>query len=200
MSFFSFYRQQATILFPDLKKQFESPPYSVSVEAGHSTELRCLAPLGVPPPRVYWLRNNVPVDADSDTLLVSSEGHLLVGQAKLSHQANYTCVAENIAAKRLSDPVSLTVYRKIEYSAINISLGKRRTYLPIIANRRVVNYCVRSERWLVFLVCLVGMSFEMCERWPEENENVHESGTYERWSTLSWSKSAENGLQHCLSW
>lgn len=103
-----------------MKKQFESPPYSVSVEAGHSTELRCLAPLGVPPPRVYWLRNNVPVDADSDTLLVSSEGHLLVGQAKLSHQANYTCVAENIAAKRLSDPVSLTVYRKIEYTAINV--------------------------------------------------------------------------------
>lgn len=66
--------------------------------------------MGVPPPRVYWLRNNVPVDKETDTLLVSSEGHLLVGQAKLSHQANYTCVAENIAAKRLSEPISLTVY------------------------------------------------------------------------------------------
>lgn len=98
--------------FPDLKKQFESPPYSVSVEAGQSTELRCLPPVGVPPPRVYWLRNNIPVDTESDTLLVSSEGHLLIGQAKLSHQANYTCVAENIAAKRLSEPVSLTVYGK----------------------------------------------------------------------------------------
>jgi leucine-rich repeat transmembrane protein FLRT len=52
------------------------------------------------------------VDTESDTLLVSSEGHLLIGQAKLSHQANYTCVAENIAAKRLSEPVSLTVYGK----------------------------------------------------------------------------------------
>lgn len=66
--------------------------------------------MGVPPPRVYWLRNNIPVDTESDTLLVSSEGHLLIGQAKLSHQANYTCVAENIAAKRLSDPVHLTIY------------------------------------------------------------------------------------------
>lgn len=101
------------LFFSDLKKQFESPPYSVSVEAGQSTELRCLPPVGVPPPRVYWLRNNIPVDTESDTLLVSSEGHLLIGQAKLSHQANYTCVAENIAAKRLSDPVSLTVYGKI---------------------------------------------------------------------------------------
>ncbi|XP_012542351.1 netrin receptor UNC5C isoform X1 [Monomorium pharaonis] len=102
--------QPATIDVAYLKKQFESPPYSVSVEAGQSTELRCLPPVGVPPPRVYWLRNNIPVDAETDTLLVSSEGHLLIGQAKLSHQANYTCVAENIAAKRLSEPVSLTVY------------------------------------------------------------------------------------------
>ncbi|XP_043526153.1 netrin receptor UNC5C-like isoform X3 [Frieseomelitta varia] len=109
--------QPATVDVAYLKKQFESPPYSVSVEAGQSTELRCLPPVGVPPPRVYWLRNNVPVDTESDTLLVSSEGHLLVGQAKLSHQANYTCVAENIAAKRLSEPVSLTVYVKGGWSA-----------------------------------------------------------------------------------
>jgi len=102
------------LFLSDLKKQFESPPYSVSVEAGQSTELRCLPPVGVPPPRVYWLRNNIPVDTESDTLLVSSEGHLLIGQAKLSHQANYTCVAENIAAKRLSEPVSLTVYGKFD--------------------------------------------------------------------------------------
>lgn len=99
-----------------MKKQFESPPYSVSVEAGQGTELRCLPPIGVPPPRVYWLRNGIVLSEstspDSDTLLVSSEGHLLLGQAKLSHQANYTCVAENIAAKRLSEPAGLTVYSK----------------------------------------------------------------------------------------
>ncbi|XP_031784792.1 netrin receptor UNC5C isoform X3 [Nasonia vitripennis] len=103
--------QPAIIDVAYLKKQFESPPYSVSVEAGQSTELRCLPPIGLPPPRVYWLRNGVTLDTDaSDTLLVSSEGHLLVGQAKLQHQANYTCVAENIAAKRSSEPASITVY------------------------------------------------------------------------------------------
>ncbi|XP_033225992.1 netrin receptor UNC5C isoform X2 [Belonocnema kinseyi] len=102
--------QPATIDVAYLKKQFESPPYSQSVEAGQGAELRCIPPIGVPQPRVYWLRNGVNLEAETDTLLVSSEGHLLVGQAKLSHQANYTCVAENIAAKRLSDPASLTVY------------------------------------------------------------------------------------------
>ena len=110
--------------FADLKKQFESPPYSVSVEVGQSTELRCLPPLGFPPPRVYWLRDGVPLESHqsqqlgansnanepADTVLVSSEGHLLVGQARLTHQANYTCVAENVAAKRTSEPASITVY------------------------------------------------------------------------------------------
>lgn len=99
----------------DLKKQFESPPYSVSVEVGHGTELRCIPPSGVPHPRVYWLRNGAPLEItppspNADTLLVSSEGHLLLGQAGLQHQANYTCIAENIAAKRISDSASLTVY------------------------------------------------------------------------------------------
>ncbi|XP_046418295.1 netrin receptor UNC5B-a isoform X3 [Neodiprion lecontei] len=102
--------QPASLDVAYLKKQFESPPYSVSVEVGQGTEIRCVPPAGVPPPRVDWLRNGVKLDAPTDTLLISSEGHLLLGQAKLSHQANYTCVAENIAAKRLSDPASLTVY------------------------------------------------------------------------------------------
>ncbi|KAK0079336.1 hypothetical protein PV326_008800, partial [Microctonus aethiopoides] len=104
-----------------LKKQFESPPYSVSVEAGHSTELRCIPPTGVPSPRVYWLRNGLPISTSGNeadaALLVSSEGHLLLGQAKIIHQANYTCVAENIAAKRLSAPASITVYVNGGWSA-----------------------------------------------------------------------------------
>ncbi|XP_046752701.1 netrin receptor UNC5C-like isoform X1 [Diprion similis] len=107
--------QSATVDVAYLKKQFESPPYSVSVEVGHGTELRCIPPSGVPYPQVYWFRNGAPLEItpaspNADTLLVSSEGHLLLGQAGLQHQANYTCVAENIAAKRISDPASLTVY------------------------------------------------------------------------------------------
>ncbi|XP_044010870.1 netrin receptor UNC5B-a isoform X2 [Aphidius gifuensis] len=111
--------QPATVDVAYLKKQFESPPYSVSVEVGRSTELRCIPPVGLPSPRVYWLRNGVPIhptgsasteNDPSTTLLISSEGHLLVGQAKLIHQANYTCVAENIAAKRMSAPATITVY------------------------------------------------------------------------------------------
>lgn len=34
--------------------------------------------------------------------------------------ANYTCVAENIAGKRLSEPVSLTVYGKFKFALIDV--------------------------------------------------------------------------------
>lgn len=68
---------------------------------------------GVPAPQVSWLRNNVAIDpAKESNLIISSEGHLLIVQARLSDMGNYTCVAENVAARRLSDTVVLTVYGK----------------------------------------------------------------------------------------
>lgn len=93
----------------DLKKTFESPPYSLSVEVDRQAEIRCHPPVGMPIPRVYWLRNGAPLEPDTN-IIVSSEGHLLVNQARLQDTANYSCVAENIAARRVSDPALLTVY------------------------------------------------------------------------------------------
>ena len=107
------------LFFSDLKKQFESPPYSQSVEVDHQAELRCHPPAGVPPPRVYWLRNGATLEPDTN-IIVSSEGHLLVSQARLQDTANYTCVAENIAARRISDPALLTVFGKSHYSYLTL--------------------------------------------------------------------------------
>lgn len=74
-------------------------------------ELRCVPPSGVPPPRIYWLRDNQQLLPDTD-VLVSSEGHLLIGQARPQDTGNYTCVAENIASKRTAAPAQITVYGK----------------------------------------------------------------------------------------
>lgn len=116
------------ISYVDLKKHFLSPPYSLSVEVGRNAELRCSPPLGVPSPKVYWLRNGSPletaaagaasVSADANPnemssatgFVQSADGHLLLGEAELRHQGNYSCVAENIAARRVSEPAVLTVY------------------------------------------------------------------------------------------
>ncbi|XP_076246719.1 netrin receptor UNC5C isoform X2 [Calliopsis andreniformis] len=121
--------QPATVEVAYLKKHFLSPPYSLSVEAGRNAELRCTPPLGVPQPKVYWLKNGSPLETITTSTPLSSipdsipnevssvgnfvqtaEGHLILGEAELRHQGNYSCVAENIAARRVSEPAVLTVY------------------------------------------------------------------------------------------
>lgn len=84
-------------------------PDSTRVEIGHQTELRCVPPVGLPPPRISWLRNGQPLQTDT-SILVTSEGHLLISQARVQDTGNYTCVAENIVAKRQATPAQIAVY------------------------------------------------------------------------------------------
>ncbi|KZC09608.1 Netrin receptor UNC5C, partial [Dufourea novaeangliae] len=121
--------QPATVEVAYLKKHFLSPPYSLSVEAGRNAELRCSPPMGIPQPKVYWLKNGSPLETITTSttpspvqggipndlsfagnFLQTVEGHLILGEAELRHQGNYSCVAENIAARRVSEPAVLTVY------------------------------------------------------------------------------------------
>uniref|UniRef100_A0A6P7H209 Netrin receptor UNC5 n=1 Tax=Diabrotica virgifera virgifera TaxID=50390 RepID=A0A6P7H209_DIAVI len=102
--------QPATVEVAYLKKQFEANPESTyNVEIGHQVDLKCVAPAGMPPPRVYWLRGGQILQSDTD-VLVTSEGHLLIGQARPQDTGNYTCVAENIAAKRMAPTSQIVVY------------------------------------------------------------------------------------------
>ena len=101
------------LFFPDLKKHFEVPPYSQQVSKGAQVEVRCHPPRGRPTPHVYWLQNGRKVDPAADkNFLVTAEGHLIVVAARLTDSANYSCVAENIASTRTSDPAAITVYGK----------------------------------------------------------------------------------------
>ncbi|XP_076269699.1 netrin receptor UNC5C-like isoform X3 [Rhynchophorus ferrugineus] len=102
--------QPATVEVAYLKKQFEfNPEPIIKVEIGQHTELNCVAPQGMPPPRVYWLRGGQVLQSDS-SVLVTTEGHLLIGQARTQDTGNYTCVAENIAAKRTAPTSQLIVF------------------------------------------------------------------------------------------
>ncbi|KAG7189310.1 hypothetical protein KM043_016966 [Ampulex compressa] len=114
--------QPATVEVAYLKKHFLSPPYSLSVEAGRNAEFRCSPPLGVPHPKVSWLRNGTPLETivsvpesspnevTPTSFVQTADGHLLLGETELTHQGNYSCVAENIASRRVSEPAVLTVY------------------------------------------------------------------------------------------
>ncbi|XP_047737990.1 netrin receptor UNC5C [Hyalella azteca] len=73
--------------------------------------MRCLPPEGQPPPSTLWLKNDKPIDFNLESnYRVSSEGSLLLLSAGLADTANFSCVAENVAAKRVSPPAALKVY------------------------------------------------------------------------------------------
>lgn len=107
--FFPGLNYNAVLLISDLKRQIEVVPVSTRVEIGHQTELRCVPPVGLPNPRIYWLRNGQPLQTDT-SILVSSEGHLLISQARIQDTGNYTCVAENLVAKRQATAAQITVF------------------------------------------------------------------------------------------
>lgn len=99
------------LLITDLKKYFEQAPYSMSVELGSQTEMRCIPPDGVPLTIMSWIRDTQPIDPKRDpNYIVTADGHLLIAQARLSDMGNFSCVAENIASRRVSEPALLTVY------------------------------------------------------------------------------------------
>ena len=81
---------------------------------GRQGELRCHPPRGKPTARVVsWLRNGVPIDANTDSnFIISSSGSLLILQAKMSDTANYSCVASNVARQRTSPAALVNVYSK----------------------------------------------------------------------------------------
>jgi len=60
--------------------------------------------------QVFWLKDGERLDVDNDiNLIISHEGSLIVSQARLVDSGNYTCGAENVAGRRLSDTAALTV-------------------------------------------------------------------------------------------
>ncbi|KAL1391467.1 hypothetical protein pipiens_012369 [Culex pipiens pipiens] len=98
----------------DLKKNFGHPAAAkLRVEAGQKLEIKCIAPKGYPKPQITWLKNNFTLTGTGiglGQLAFNSEGSILLGAVKLQDIGNYTCVAENIAGKRTSDPIELIVY------------------------------------------------------------------------------------------
>ena len=60
---------------------------------------------------MFWLKNGELIDASRDiNFIISNEGNLIISQTRLGDAANYTCGAQNIASRRLSEAALLTVY------------------------------------------------------------------------------------------
>lgn len=61
--------------------------------------------------QVFWLKDGEVVDVLKEiNFIISNEGNLIISQSRLSDMGNYTCGAQNLASRRLSESAYLTVY------------------------------------------------------------------------------------------
>lgn len=107
---------KAYIKLAYIETSFDWEPMATSGLIGKAVEIRCLPPEADPKASVYWLRNGAKLEKANTRIIISHEGSLLINEVHPSDQANYTCVAENIAGQRLSDSAQLTVTADIGWS------------------------------------------------------------------------------------
>ena len=66
--------------------------------------------------QIYWLKDRVEVQPERDSNYIqAADGHLIIIQAREKDRANYTCVAENVANRRLSPPARLNIHGKSNF-------------------------------------------------------------------------------------
>ncbi|XP_055601363.1 uncharacterized protein LOC129750145 isoform X2 [Uranotaenia lowii] len=118
--------QPASIVVAYLKKSFGHSPHpqlstaggagKLRAELGQKVEIPCEPPKGYPKPQITWLKNNFTFNpsAPGITQLTNvahqGTGTIVISAVKLQDIGNYTCVAENIAGKRIAEPIELIVY------------------------------------------------------------------------------------------
>ncbi|XP_052864048.1 netrin receptor UNC5C-like [Anopheles cruzii] len=100
--------QPVTIQVATIKKQINITPKTVRVSTGGRAELICNAN-ATPVAKVVWQKNGVTLHANPPYVLLA-EYSLLIARVEMQDMANYTCIAENIAGKRISEPVPITVF------------------------------------------------------------------------------------------
>ncbi|XP_022228372.2 netrin receptor unc-5 [Drosophila obscura] len=102
--------QAATVHIAYIRKTFGQSPTSLRLELGSRAELHCEPPGGFPEPKLSWYKSNAAITSDSEPGLAVAGGTLTFRPVALQHMANYSCSAENIAGKRVSDSAVLIVY------------------------------------------------------------------------------------------
>lgn len=103
-----------------------SPP-SARLEPGYQLEIKCTSPDALPRARLSWQKNGQ--DLISSPLIQMTQDSLIIHATKVSDSGNFSCVAENIVGKRISDPVPVIVRsekRWSEWSVCSIDCRKTR--------------------------------------------------------------------------
>ncbi len=94
-----------------LRKDFVTPPYAQQIELGSQAQLRCHPPKGNPAARVlHWTKNGAEIQ--DPNFIQSTDGHLIIVQARMEDAGNYTCVASNDVLTRQSPIAVINIYGK----------------------------------------------------------------------------------------
>ncbi|XP_053737549.1 hemicentin-1 isoform X1 [Synchiropus splendidus] len=74
----------------------ESTPQDVSVLQNRQVTLECKSD-AVPPPTLVWLKDGLPLEASPRVRILSNGRYLQINMVVVSDEAEYTCVASNVA-------------------------------------------------------------------------------------------------------
>ncbi|XP_065160082.1 tyrosine-protein phosphatase Lar isoform X3 [Atheta coriaria] len=101
---------EADKLPPGFPQITQPPQQNKVVEVGHSAMLNCQA-TGNPPPKIYWVRNMLPIDPANNPRYTIGEGKFQIKSSEEKDQGKYECVAENAIGTEYSK--SSQVYVKV---------------------------------------------------------------------------------------
>uniref|UniRef100_A0A7E4UX97 Netrin receptor UNC5 n=1 Tax=Panagrellus redivivus TaxID=6233 RepID=A0A7E4UX97_PANRE len=100
-----------------IRKQFHMMPTFERVPEGHTVQLTCTPPDADPKADVIWMKNGAEIKPNDDpNLIIANDGNLIISAPRLSDSGHYHCEARNIANKRVTEDVEITVYVDGEWS------------------------------------------------------------------------------------
>lgn len=71
--------------------------------------MHCTPPIANPTPNVTWIKNGVNL-ISSQSVIILEDNTLVFPHVSITDMANYSCTAENIAGRRISEPMTVHVY------------------------------------------------------------------------------------------
>lgn len=74
----------------DIRKTFTISPTSIRAQLGGRAELQCSAPSALPPAKIAWYKNNVPITPEHP-IVITPEGSLHIEQISLQVSNNRNC-------------------------------------------------------------------------------------------------------------
>ena len=93
-----------------MKDDFRVVPRDSDVLIGEDVVLECSPPRGSPRPVIKWKKDGENLDLTSaKRFKIDGTGNLVLYKAEKADQGRYQCLAENVAALKLSKPVRLRV-------------------------------------------------------------------------------------------